>query len=355
MGHRADYVIVESGRASIHHSRFGALSIAVDALLGPQELADYAGELEARDKLTDDTWCEGALLADYDVRLLLLHTDHGPVRESIGFRRAYLAVLRERWPGWQVRWAARDQADIVDHLGMDPENVIKDRSPPWPAMTVADVVAGLGMAYTVFNKPVTTEDYRRSVDLTESPPDFGGPHAETVLTVRFADGALRDFSCGWDIPVGAALDTGPDLLAALADQAGHPLPNELCAGEGVFIDARIRQIQAWPTPRRRSLERSAQRWPGWTVGWHDEGLPEQAAQSGRSPAPYRLTADHLLRLGARLLGASQEQIWNRLEEHTAALLPQGGQILHQSRRPPTQPDLSDERTRAVLARLLAHA
>lgn len=313
MGHRANYVIVESGRVSIRHSQFGALSIAVHALLGPQKFAGYAGGLDTRDTLTDDTWCEGAILADYDAGLLLLHTDHGPARESLGFRRAYLAVLRERWPGWQVRWAIRDQADLVDHLGVSPENVVGDRSPHRPALTAADVVAGLGVAYTFFGRPVTTEDYRRSVDLTDSPPDLGGPHAETVLTVRFPDGALRDFSCGRDIPVAAALDVGPGLLTALADQAGHPLPYELCAGEGVFVDALTRRIRAWPTPRRESLDH--QRWPGWTVEWHDEGLPEQAAQSGRSPAPYRLTADHLLRLGARLLGDGDEAVLARIAAH----------------------------------------
>ncbi|MFD0687685.1 hypothetical protein [Actinomadura fibrosa] len=43
MGHRANYVIVDRGEHRIHYSQFGALSLASDPLMGPEQLESYIG------------------------------------------------------------------------------------------------------------------------------------------------------------------------------------------------------------------------------------------------------------------------------------------------------------------------
>jgi hypothetical protein len=300
MGHRAIFVSVHHGRMSIHFDRWAGLSLSEILLChGPEELGEHFARYQVRETLLDDAWCEGAVLLDRDANLLLFYTDHGPLKHSHGLRRACVALLRQDWPGWTIRWADQDLAEIVDHLGMDRAGLIGDRTTEGPPATVETVLRHLGVVTRVLGQPVTTEDYRRWAVTTPYDKSFTPPNLETVLTVRFADGRVRDFSVGWD-SIGDLLGVGPDLVAALADRAGHSLPNEFHAGAGAFIDMTARRISAWPPPRRPGLDIAPGSWPGFDVRWHDQGLPGQAAQSGRDPDSVRLTPHMLRWQGAQL-------------------------------------------------------
>ena len=285
---------------SIHFDRWAGLSLGEILLsCGPEDLAERIARAQVRETLLDDAWCEGAVLLDRDARLLLFHTIHGPLLRSHGMRRAFVALLQQDWPGWTIRWAVRDLAEIVDHLGTDPAGLIDDRTIERPA-TIETVTRQLGVVTAVLGQPVTTAEYRRDAASTPYDKAFTPPNQETVLTVRFDDGRLRDFSIGWD-HVGDLLSVGPDLVAALADHPGHSLPNEFYAEAGAFIDLTANRISAWPPPRRPGLDVADGRWPGFDIRWHDEGLPGQAAQSDRDPDAVRLTPHMLIWQGIELL------------------------------------------------------
>lgn len=233
-------------------------------------------------------------------------------------RRAFVTLLQQDWPGWTIRWAIRDLADIVEHLGTDPAGLVHDRVIERPA-TIESITRKLGLVTAVLGQPVTTAEYRRDAALTPYDKAFTPPNQETVLTVRFADGRLRDFSIGWD-HIGDLLSVGPDLVAALADHPGHSLPNEFYAEAGAFIDLTANRISAWPPPRRPGLDVADGRWPGFDIRWHDDGLPGQAAQSGRDPDAVRLTPHMLIWQGIELLNPwDTKDLQGKLEAIAAAL------------------------------------
>jgi hypothetical protein len=63
-------------------------------------------------------------------------------------RRAYVALLQQDWPGWTIRWAVRDLADIVARLGTDPAGLINDRTIERPA-TIETVTRQLGVVTSI--------------------------------------------------------------------------------------------------------------------------------------------------------------------------------------------------------------
>jgi hypothetical protein len=312
---------------SIHFDRWAGLSVGETLLSrGPEELAERIARAEVRETLLDDAWCEGAVLLDRDARLLLFHTIHGPLQRSHGLRRAFVALLRQDWPGWTIRWAVRDLAEIVEHLGTDPAGLIEDRAIEHPA-TAERITRQLGIVTSVLGQPVTTAEYRRDAASTPYDKSFTPPNEETVLTVRFADGRLRDFSIGWG-PAGDLLSAGPDLVTALADHPGHSLPNEFFAGAGAFIDLPANRVSAWPPPRRPGLDVPDGRWPGFDIRWHDDGLPGQAEQSGRDPGTVRLTPHMLIWQGIELLNPWDTKETQARLEAIAAGLDAGGTDPH---------------------------
>lgn len=111
-------------------------------------------------------------------------------------------------------------------------------------------------------------------------------YAATVLTVRGADGAVRDHVGGMD-PL-AALAAGPDLVTMLRDAPTAAVPGEQYVGAGAWVDVTTRSVAFWGRRRGPDLGELAARWPGWHLTEHHDGLPEQLRLSGRDGAPVQL-------------------------------------------------------------------
>ncbi|TDC55251.1 hypothetical protein E1281_13595 [Actinomadura sp. KC345] len=254
MGHRANYVIVDRGEHQIHFSRFGALSLASDPLMGPDELEPYIRSMEHRDELTDDVWCEGSLVLDLDTWTLLFWSDHCPARVNLELRRA----LSERWPEWTVAWAVNQHVDVVAHLGLDPDGLIEGPRPP-TKLTVDQIMATLNQG----RPGADLQELRR--EITEADPD--DPYylkAETLLTVRFPDGEVRDFSTFWRISEvltagdrvermqHALLDHVANLRAAGAEIIREPGPEPSppeSAGEQAELVGRLLELRGLGAPQ----------------------------------------------------------------------------------------------------------
>lgn len=114
MGSRAHYVVKENGSWDRRYSQWGAHSLELDLLPGPDPAIRFARAQRADDRWMYEPDCEGAALIDRDENRLLWYSYcHG----DADHRAAVLAVMAHTWQGWRVRWAHGGLGDILDALG----------------------------------------------------------------------------------------------------------------------------------------------------------------------------------------------------------------------------------------------
>ncbi len=114
MGSRAHYVIKENGSWDRRYSQWGAHSLDLDLLPGPDAATRFARAQRAVDRWMYEPDCEGAALIDRDENRLLWYSYcHG----DADHRAAVLAVMAHTWQGWRVQWAHGELGDILDALG----------------------------------------------------------------------------------------------------------------------------------------------------------------------------------------------------------------------------------------------
>ncbi|MFE7463222.1 hypothetical protein ACFU6R_03840 [Streptomyces sp. NPDC057499] len=235
MADRANFVVVrESGEYELYLSRWGAAGLDLDLLAGPAASLSMVQRLRADGWWLDDTCCQGAALIDLGRKVLLLFAWEGP-STVMRYRAAFLELLGEAWPGWDVRWVHDGPAELRTYLGLDPEHV-RDR--------------GSG----TFRGPLLEPD---DEELAEPEPMVA------VVTV------------------------GPDRCYAVANVADHPVREgaallhrlsggpehgvcRVSADAGIHIDPLRRRVGWWVLGASAEAYEVPARWPGWTVEfWQD--------------------------------------------------------------------------------------
>lgn len=254
MSHDAQYVVRERGVDRMYHSRWGGLRI--DRLLlrnGPSELLAHLRGLRAWEYGADAHWLTGYVLVDVDRRFLLYWASEffGGSEMAPYFR----LLLARRWPGWATRWATRPSCDLGEALGGDHHAQIDGRLRAEPQCDT-----------------VSSCSERLHFDPYSWP--YAGP--EVCVTVRGADGTLRDYEFAYEDPDwGHIIGAGPVLLEALQ---AHPA---VASDEGswwhtdqtLLVDVRARALMAWQetTEFAQPAFHAEQFWPARTVSWHDGG------------------------------------------------------------------------------------
>jgi hypothetical protein len=242
VGARANYIIVDDDGWRLYYSHWGAQGIARQLAAGPRHALWFITRQQPRDPETgwlDETWAEGAALVDIPRRQLIFFGASEDIFWQFTARRAYLAVLRETWPGWTVEWAFDELADLAVHVGVD-----------------ASVVR--------------TPDADRQPLMALAPQDDLNDGFWALLSVREPDGLLRAWAMqdqdhlAW---AGQALvDLLPEPAAAKDHVAGDPPLS------GLHVDLATRRMGFWTSRTIPSLLREAPRlWPGWQLEfWHDD-------------------------------------------------------------------------------------
>jgi hypothetical protein len=251
MGSRANYVVVDGSGYRVHYSHWGAQSLDLDLLPGPEHALAFIDAQERTDgEWLDDTWAEGAALVD-TVRRELVWFGGFEFAYMLPYRRACLAVLARTWPGWTIRWAHDELGDLVRHVGVPLEVIRKPELTPDPEQ-VLGADSGRGLA----------------------PPD-GDALAEgwwVLLTVRPPDGPARahvfdDFSVEGELVL-----AGEALLARLpAPGDGVTEVRGAPPRHGLHVDLGARTVGWWSAPPApRTTGEAPPRWPGWRVEtWQD--------------------------------------------------------------------------------------
>ena len=256
MGHRANYVVVRHGRTTVTRDRWGALGLPSTLLDGPDAWERYSRDSDdPGDAPYDEAWAEGGVRIDLDRRELRFYSDINVVDASVGLRRAFLPLLAERWPGWEVAYAHRRLADLLAGTGFDTADLV-GAEPVTPL--APDALHGmLGTVTYVLSTPLDIEQYAEEVSPFSTLRQLQG-WAAVVLTVRHDDGRIVDHVGG--MPLDRTLAIGPDLLDHLAHAPSSTSPpHERLVGAGACIDATTRTVEAWesgkstPTPTAKKL------------------------------------------------------------------------------------------------------
>ena len=301
------YVIVRNRRHEFRLDRSGALSLPKTLFGGPDAWHDPHGRIEVGPY--DEVWASGGVLLDHDRRLLRWYNRLSLTDDSLGLRRALMPLLAQYWPGWTVQHADRGYAAVIDGLPVDAAALLMSETPPRP-VTAASVLAGLNAPSSVLSRPLSLDEYVATADPFEHLGHLRG-YALTVLSVRDADGTVRDYVGAMSLT--GLLATGPPLLAMLDDLPTAPVPGELYVGEGGFLDVASRTIAVWQAGSGR-LEPAL--WPGWQVTVHHDGLPGHLRRCGHDDTPLRLPARTVLAEACVLFADDTEQA----EQNYTALL-----------------------------------
>ncbi|MFD0687686.1 hypothetical protein [Actinomadura fibrosa] len=192
-------------------------------------------------------------------------------------------------------------------------------------------------------------DYHRDY-VTRSDPDPYYLDTETIVTVRFSDGRVRDFTTT-DYRIDEVMTAGADLVTALQGAPHTTLPRVEHVRGGALIDVAARTVTAWPLPHPGTAV--VEGWGGWEVIWSDLGLKGQVAATGRDPAVVAQTPSHLVREAAYLISASDrvQDIQQYLREQVAEVRESGAEILKEAPYAPASPEADGGRA-ALLARLV---
>jgi len=276
MGHRASYVLIEDGAITAYYSHWGAKVAPAVVLGGFAETCAYLRALAPADGLLDTVWAEGGILLDADTHTLRFWGGES-LRDRPDLRRLFLPSVGRLWPGWAVAWATQGVVDFAEYpgvaqaLGQDPASRLDDDPEKWVPYSEAELL---------------------------TPREE--PWLATVLTVRWDDGGVADYTFDHDPP--GYLTYGPELLGILRGRPPDALPREDGDGQGnypiggAYADVPARTLWLWVANTRHPAygERVRQAWPGWHVDEHVDSLAQQIRLSGRDPALVTTPRDRVI-------------------------------------------------------------
>ncbi|MEV4535875.1 hypothetical protein AB0J82_18825 [Asanoa sp. NPDC049518] len=312
MSEPALYVIVRQGRHEVWNDKWGALDLPRSLFAGPDAWLEPEPHYDQAEPHLDEAWASGGVLVDHDRRLLRWYSVLSIADHSVGLRRAVLPLLGSYWPGWTVEHANRGYVDVFEGRPalLNPDGPLNE-------LTTTDLFARVTAPSSILNRPLSLEEYVAEVDPFTTLLHLRG-YGLTTVSVRDVEGTVRDYIGGMSLP--AVLATGPKLLTMLRDLPTAAVPGEQYVGEGVFVDVASRTIAAWRgRSGRLASARLAERWAGWQMRVHYEGLPGHLARSGRDDAGLRLPWRTVLAEACLMFDHDSAQA----EEDFAALLRDG--------------------------------
>ena len=150
MGQRANYVLIEGGKQTIHYNHWRANCITSDLFLGERRFTEFVRDCKLADVLLDEVWMEGMVIIDTDQKALHFWSLEYAVTSVTDI---YLTELRKKWKGWSVNLLYNQMYDAEKILNIDyisqqeifpltpctEEEIIDDKVDKWRTATVVVV------------------------------------------------------------------------------------------------------------------------------------------------------------------------------------------------------------------------
>ena len=269
MGHLASYAIRRYGEVRLFYSHWGALFVPEDLFWGPSFAERFIERNETASDWVDDVFGEGGAALDFDQKRCALF---GGDRLGYGaIQDLTLALMRVVWAeaGWSID-TVESMCGVAECVGVPADRV---RAPMLEPRALGPDLA------------------RRHVE---------GGYFVTLVTRRVGT-SVDDRVVG--VGPGEVLAAGPELLewwdalvplsdaVVLHAERVPKRPWERGLGQeisdGVAIDEAARQITlsfgARTFPDARLMDWLRERWDGWTLIRHDDGLEGHFLRASREP------------------------------------------------------------------------
>ena len=263
VGQRANLLVVERpGSYELYYSHWRANALDQDLFWGPEvALASIRAHVSVAEgaEWLDERWCEGGAVLDLARRHLLWFGGED-VMYDVLLRRVLQGVMRERWPGWSIAWAAEGITDLARYVG----------EPVGPLL-------------------VLEKDRRRPKRV-----DLGEPGRGTIISARTPSGLGLRSTTLWD-----AAFAGEALVRALGRTVDRlPFAPDGPPLHGIHLDLVERTVGAWSAlDLADAARRLRDAWPGWTTTFRGDRFEAQVeACAGRLELPPIAEEAHLSRV-----------------------------------------------------------
>lgn len=117
MGQRANYIIRQNDRFTIHYHHWRANSIASDLYLGEERFLAFVNECRVDDIILHEPWIEGCVIVDKSSKHLYFWACEFPRETSV--IAYYLLQLEKKWKGWKVEFLKNKMYDAEKIVGVD--------------------------------------------------------------------------------------------------------------------------------------------------------------------------------------------------------------------------------------------
>ena len=117
MGQRANYIIKEGDKLTIHYNHWRANCIPSDLYLGETRFLEFVNNCKLHEEIIPEPWIEGCVVIDKPLRQLYFWEQFFPTETSV--INFYLSQLSKKWEGWGVRMMKNRMYDAEKILDID--------------------------------------------------------------------------------------------------------------------------------------------------------------------------------------------------------------------------------------------
>ncbi len=152
MGQRANYIILDKDKKTIHYNHWRANSIATDLYLGEKLFLDFVNECQLNEELMNDVWIEGCVIIDLNTKSLFFWSLE--LTNDTSVIEYYLKELTKKWGDWKINILKNRMYDVEKILAIDyiSNQTIETVYKPTKEEVVADIFEGWVATLVVIKK-----------------------------------------------------------------------------------------------------------------------------------------------------------------------------------------------------------
>lgn len=252
MGQRANLILKHREGYELYYSHWRANSLDRELFWGPDAAIEFIRGQRSVDEgavWLDEVWAEGAGVVDLAERVLWFGGED--VLYDVPLRGVHLALMREMWPGWDVRWAHDHIWEIANYVGEAGDTLLRAGAVPHEP-TIHHPEEPDWISFVLSIRCLDGRWKLHAFDTSEEEAALAGPRWATVL---------------------GAADL-PDIY----DYASR---TDTFPNGGLHIDETARRVEVWLAPAAAAFERRLHAaWQGWDVRWHRDRFEAVTDQLG---------------------------------------------------------------------------
>ena len=116
MGQRANYIIIENGKQTIHYNHWRANSIASDLFLGESSFIEFVKDCKIDSAIINEPWIEGCVIINLQKKQLYFWSYEFGQTSVVDI---YLNELQHKWKGWKLNLLYNRMYDVEKILNID--------------------------------------------------------------------------------------------------------------------------------------------------------------------------------------------------------------------------------------------